>query len=568
MKTLSVKTLACVAALSLLTISRAQNPDNGQQQMPQDNGANQNGVNQNGGNQNGGGSTPTTPNVIIVPVPMDAGSMYSNADTSGAPPVDANGQPLQQGQAAPQIQQGQGAPQYQQGQPGNNNNYNRFQNRQDRGRGRFDRRGSSQPQMLQSNGDASQYTPPVEATTNGTGDLYINFRNAPIEEVLNYLSDAAGFIIELDTHVTGNVDIWSTHPVTRDEAFQLLNSVLNKNGYAVIREDEGRILRIVTHDTAIHMGIPVTVGTTNIPRTAEIVTQIIPIRYVQARQLLSDLSPLTSPSATILANDAGNSIVVTDTQENIHHLAEIIEAIDSSAEDITDLEVFPLQYHDPVEVANMINQVFSDQSNGQGNGGTTPIRFGGGGGGGFRRFFGGGGGGFGGGGPGGFGGFGGGPGGFGGGAGGNTQNDRIRQHSHVVAVADQRTQSVLVTAPKDMMDEIAQLIDKVDKESTKVPQVTVVRLENADPLQVQKALADYTSSNGRNNSQNSQPGLLYYRETQNSSIASPTGFGSSGSGFGGGGFGGGGNGGFGGGGGGGFGGGGGGFGGGFRGGGQ
>src|SRR5579871_4468439 len=115
MKTLSVKTLACVAALSLLTISRAQNPDNGQQ-MPQDNGANQNGanqnaVNQNGANQNGNGSTP---NVIYVPV--DAGAMNSNIDMGGVPPVDANGQPLQQGQAAPQIQQGQAAPTFQQGQ--------------------------------------------------------------------------------------------------------------------------------------------------------------------------------------------------------------------------------------------------------------------------------------------------------------------------------------------------------------------------------------------------------------------------------------------------------------------
>ena len=110
MKILNSKTLACVAASALLTISRAQNPDN-TQQGPQDNGANQNGVNQN----QGGGSTP---NVIIVPVPMDTGAMYSNMDMGGVPPVDANGQPLQQ-QVAPQIQQGQPAnPNY------NNNNFN------------------------------------------------------------------------------------------------------------------------------------------------------------------------------------------------------------------------------------------------------------------------------------------------------------------------------------------------------------------------------------------------------------------------------------------------------------
>lgn len=513
MKTLIIKTLACVAAFSLLTISRAQNPDNGQQ-TPGDNGATQNGA---------------QPNVIYVPVPVDSAMMNSNGDMSGAPPVDANGQPQQPGQVA--------APPTQPGRPANpnynyNNNYNnnRSQYRQDRGQRRLERRNSSQPQMLQSSGDASAYTPPVEAGTNGTGGLYMNFHNAPINEVLNYLADAAGFIVELDTHVQGNVDIWSTTPVTRDEAVDLLNSALSNNGYEVIRND--RILRVVTHDTALHSGIPVLINNQDpdaIPKNAEIVTEIIPIRNVQARQLLSDLSPLTSPSATILANDAGNSIVVTDSQENIRHLVEIIKSIDNSAEDVTELRVFPLKYHDPTEVADRLTSVFADQSNGQGNSGATPIRFGGGG---FRRFFGGGGGG---GGPGGFGG-------FGGAGANNNQNDRLRQHNHVVAVADPRTQSVLVTAPKDMMDEIQEVIDQLDRPSEKVPQVSVVTLENADPLQVQKALADYAASTARN-SQNNQPGALYNREVQNNTSTAPTGFGSSGSGFGGGAFGGGGGGG-------------------------
>jgi hypothetical protein len=35
----------------------------------------------------------------------------------------------------------------------------------------------------------------------------LNFRNAPLDMVLNYLSDAAGFIIVLDTRVSGNVSV-------------------------------------------------------------------------------------------------------------------------------------------------------------------------------------------------------------------------------------------------------------------------------------------------------------------------------------------------------------------------
>jgi type II secretory pathway component GspD/PulD (secretin) len=220
-----------------------------------------------------------------------------------------------------------------------------------------------------------------------------------------------------------------------------------------------------------------------------------------------------------MANEAGNSVVVTDTQASIRHLMEIIKAIDSSAEDVTEVRVFHLQYHDPVEVANLLTTIFADQSQGNNNQ-STPIRFGGGfGGGGFRRFFGGGGGG------------GGAPGGGGAQAGGSSPSDRLRQHTHVVAVADQRSQSVLVTAPKDMMSEIEQLVTQVDQESPKIAHVSVIHLENADPQEVQKVLQEFQASNSRN-SQSSQNSVLMQRENQTSSSSGSSGFGSS-SGFGG-----------------------------------
>jgi hypothetical protein len=180
----------------------------------------------------------------------------------------------------------------------------------------------------------------------------------------------------------------------------------------------------------------------------------------------------------------------------------------------------------------LLTTVFADQSGGQTGGAqSTPIRFGGFGGG-LRQFFGGGGG---------FGGRGGG-GGFNPGAqGGGTQGaDRIRARAHVVAVADQRTQSVLVTAPKDTMSQIEELVTQVDQESPKVAHVSVIHLENADPQQVQKVLQDFQANNGRS-SQSSQSSVLMKRQ-DGTTTSGTTGFGTTGIGGGGSGFGGGGSG--------------------------
>ncbi|HXS69135.1 MAG TPA: secretin N-terminal domain-containing protein, partial [Candidatus Polarisedimenticolia bacterium] len=339
-------------------MARAQTYDDGQGQMvpPQNNGStipgNGNGPaqDQNGAAQNGS-TQPSQPNVVLVPmqVPIDLQSsnfqvMPPDQGQQQQPPQGGGPNPNQTFRVLPPMGGGQNQ----------NRNFDR--------RNRWGRRGDM-AQRQSANTDPSAYAPPKNVGTNGTDGIMLNFHGAPIDEVLNYLSDAAGFIIELDTHVSGTIDVWSARPVSKDEAVQILNSVLNHQGYAAVRSGT-RTLRIMSHDDALHSMIPVIEGgdPNTIPNNDEMVTQIIPIRNVQARQLITDLSPLISSGATIMANDAGNSIIVTDTQANIKHLAQIIQAIDGSAEDVTEVQVFHLQYHDPVEVANMLTSIFAEQS--------------------------------------------------------------------------------------------------------------------------------------------------------------------------------------------------------------
>ena len=359
----------------------------------------------------------------------------------------------------------------------------------------------------------AQFMPPALGTN--VDELRLNFRNAPLEMVLNYLSDAAGFIIVLDTRVNGNVSVISSHPMTRNEAVDLLNSVLNKNGYAAIRN--GRTLTIVDKNDAKTRDIPVKTGNNpdQIPKNAEIVTQIIPIRFVEARQLVSDLTSFVSPQATVVANEAGNSIVITDTQQNIHHLAEIIKAVDDSAEAETEIRVFHLKHASPADVAAELASIFP--SSGSSGGGTqSPINFRGGGGGAggfFQRMMGG-----------------------GGGASSSGSNDRIKKATQVSAVADSRIQAVIVTAPKDLMEQISSMMTDLDVPSTRDQKVFVFHMNNGDPQQAAQVLQTMfqgSSSSRSGSSSSSQNSALMQRAQNNassttSSSSSSSGMGSSG----------------------------------------
>ena len=140
----------------------------------------------------------------------------------------------------------------------------------------------------------------------------LNFQNVPLQSVLEYMSEAAGFIILGDTEVRGDVTILSKQPLNREEAVDLLDTILNEKGYTAIRR--GRILKIVEKDKALTEDIPVKSGAdpADIPKKDVMVTQIIPIRFGNAGQLIENISELLPEYATISANDGSNAIIVAN----------------------------------------------------------------------------------------------------------------------------------------------------------------------------------------------------------------------------------------------------------------
>jgi type II secretory pathway component GspD/PulD (secretin) len=133
--------------------------------------------------------------------------------------------------------------------------------------------------------------PPISSVYGADG-LRMNFQRAPLNLVMDYLSEAAGFIINQQAEVRGNLEVWSKQPVNKDEAVELLGSVLREHGFALTRS--GRILTVLpmeqskTADTEIKVSSdPRTVS-----KSPEVQTQIIPLRYATVTQLIANIQPL------------------------------------------------------------------------------------------------------------------------------------------------------------------------------------------------------------------------------------------------------------------------------------
>ena len=90
-----------------------------------------------------------------------------------------------------------------------------------------------------------------------------------------------------------------------------------------------------------------------------------------------------------------------------------------------------------------------------------------------------------------------------GGAGGSS-TDRIKKATQVSAVADARIQAVIVTAPKDLMEEIASMMKDLDVASDRDQDVYVFKMNNGDPQQALTVLQSmFQSSSARSSSSSS-----------------------------------------------------------------
>jgi general secretion pathway protein D len=306
----------------------------------------------------------------------------------------------------------------------------------------------------------------VDHSTNG---VLFNFRGASLSQVLDYLSEAAGFIINQETEVRGTVEMWSKGPVTRDEAVELLNSVLAAKGSTVIRN--GRVLTISSLDRAKTADLEIITGNdpAAVQKSDAVVTQIIPVRYADASRLVNNLRPLLPNSASLSVNEGANALILVDNKTAIRRMLKVVSALDTASARLSTIKVIPVRYADAKELATTVQQMFSTPGASQSSSGGDSS----------AQSFG----------P---------PGsqGSSGSIGGTVTAPKV------VVTADDRANSLIVSASADLIPAVAALVQQLDQQVNDLTVVRVFRLRNADPAELVDQLAQlFPDDTGTSSSQ-------------------------------------------------------------------
>jgi general secretion pathway protein D len=154
----------------------------------------------------------------------------------------------------------------------------------------------------------------------------IDFDNVDILLFIKFISEVTGKNFVIDDKVKGKVTIVSPTKISVDEAYKVFESVLEVHGFATV--PSGTIVKIVPSVAARGKSIETRLREEATSPEDKVITQLIRLDYANPDELKKLFAPLISKNSVIISYPPSGMLVVTDVLSNIQRLLSIIKAID------------------------------------------------------------------------------------------------------------------------------------------------------------------------------------------------------------------------------------------------
>lgn len=285
----------------------------------------------------------------------------------------------------------------------------------------------------------------VDSATPGAGKKFkLNFNNAPIDQVLKFLSDMTNKLVLKTPEVQGQFTVMNPNEVTKEEAMKIIDAAFRFQDIA-FQETDQMIVVLPLAQAKLKMGG--VFGKEGEGESASRVqSKIIELKYSNPSQIKEALAPLVVDVANIIVDDRTKTLVLTDTAANIERLETIIKQLDkeTTLEGVV-IQVFRLRYLNSNEMSRslseMINNLVTAKYTGESD----------------RR-----------------------------------KVDRIVSMCEVIA--DRTTNSLIIVAPEDIIKSISDFITKMDVSTIQNMTTRTIALKNANATEVAQGLQQFTSS--------------------------------------------------------------------------
>ena len=190
-----------------------------------------------------------------------------------------------------------------------------------------------------------------------------NFKGTEIDEFINIVGKNLKKTIIVDPNVRGKITVRSYDLLTEQQYYQFFLNVLQVYGFAVVEMPSG-VLKVVRDKDAKSSNIPVIEGTSF--DGDEMITRVVPLYNGSVRELAPLLRQLNDQAGggNVVAYDQSNVMLLTGRAAVVNRLVEIIERVDKAGD--KEVDIIKLRYASASEMVRIVDSINKNQGAKQG----------------------------------------------------------------------------------------------------------------------------------------------------------------------------------------------------------
>jgi general secretion pathway protein D len=179
-----------------------------------------------------------------------------------------------------------------------------------------------------------------------------SFKNTDINEFINTVSKKLGKTIIIDPTVKGYISVRSYQDLDPKQYYSFFLSVLEVYGFAVVKMPNG-VTKVIPAKNARVMALPL-IEDENMTDDDEIILRVVSLHNVPAKELAPLLRQLNdSASGSVVHYDPSNILLLTGRAAVVNNLVSVIRNVDKAGDQTVD--TVHLQFASASEVVRMVN---------------------------------------------------------------------------------------------------------------------------------------------------------------------------------------------------------------------
>lgn len=186
-----------------------------------------------------------------------------------------------------------------------------------------------------------------------------DFPNVTILDLTKHMQKLTGLNLILDKDIKGKISISSPTPITIGDAWKAYLQALSINGYSLVKS--GAFYTIVNNRDIRYSPTTMYTGTYT-PNTENYVMQIIPLKYVNSREVANSFRPFMSRYGRIIEIKQTNTVIVQETGTHINRLMKLIKFIDIPGHEES-LQIIKVKNSSAQEIANLLDKILKGGAN-------------------------------------------------------------------------------------------------------------------------------------------------------------------------------------------------------------